>query len=94
MRFRKGTNEVYKPPNAGAGRPKGALNKVHKSILDNLAAIDLSLEETGKGLEALAKRDPTWYFENFYKPRIPKNVTLEGSLGLEIEIFIGPKKVS
>jgi hypothetical protein len=76
------------------GRKKGTPNKLPRGLIERLVEIDNQLEESGKGLGVQAERDPKWYFENFCKPRIPKNVTLEGSLGLEIEIYIGPKKVS
>jgi hypothetical protein len=76
------------------GRQKGTPNKLPRGLVERLVEIDNDLEAKGLGLGVQAEKDPKWYFENFAKPRIPKNVTLEGSLGLEIEIFIGPKKVT
>jgi hypothetical protein len=41
------------------------LNKVRKSILEELDQIDTQLELEGKGLADCARQNPQWYYENF-----------------------------
>jgi hypothetical protein len=67
-----------------AGRPKGAKNKLPRNLVDRVLGISANLEEQGKGLQDCAEKDPKWFFENFIKPILPKNVDLshEGRIGL------------
>lgn len=67
-----------KPPNAGKGRPKGALNKTTRAAKD---AIAIAAEELGghKRLVAWAKEDPDnekAFWTSIYPKLIP--VTLAG----------------
>ena len=57
------------------GRPKGALNKLPRNLVDRVLEITANLEEQGKGLQHCAEKDPKWFFENFVKPMIPRNIT-------------------
>ena len=61
------------------GRPKGARNKLPRNLVDRVLEISANLEEQGKGLQDCAEKDPKWFFENFLKPMIPKNVLLGGA---------------
>jgi hypothetical protein len=60
------------------GRPRGAKNKIPKNLVDQVLQIAADLEKHGKGLQDCAEKDPRWFFENFLKPMIPKNVALAG----------------
>ncbi len=64
------------------GRPKGAKNRITKSLIEKCEAVEAYLEKKGKGLRECANEDPAWYYENFLKPRIPKNVdvNMDGEL--------------
>ena len=67
-----------------AGRPRGARNKVPRNLVDWVLHISVGLDKQGKGLQDCAEQDPKWFFENFIKPILPKNVDLrhEGRIGL------------
>jgi hypothetical protein len=82
MRFRKGLSGN---PN---GRPKGAKNKLPRNLVDRVLEISAKLDEQGKGLQDCAEQDPKWFFENFIKPILPKNVDLrhQGQVGCEHEL--------
>jgi hypothetical protein len=68
MGFKPGNNAN---PN---GRPKGAKNKLPRDLVTRILAISDKLDSEGKGLEACAKENPQWFYENFLKPLLPKNV--------------------
>jgi hypothetical protein len=59
-----------------AGRPKGAKNKVPHDIVKKILDVTNSLEKQGKGLKDCAEEDPAWFYSNFLKGLIPKNVDL------------------
>jgi len=61
------------------GRPRGARNKLPRNLVDRVLEVSANLEEQGKGLQDCAEKDPKWFFENFLKPMIPKNVLLGGA---------------
>jgi hypothetical protein len=73
MRFQKGQRAN---PN---GRPKGARNKLPRDLVERVLEISAVLDEQGKGLQDCAEKNPRWFFENFVKPMIPKNVSLNGT---------------
>jgi hypothetical protein len=62
-----------------AGRPRGAKNKIPKNLVTQILNIAADLDKLGKGLQDCAEKDPRWFFENFLKPMIPKNVSLAGA---------------
>lgn len=82
----------------GAGRPKGSKNKLPRDLKDRVLHVWEKLEAEGKGLYDEAEKDPPWFYANFVKPMLPKNVELTGEDGGPIEIrgidvkFIGPDK--
>jgi len=61
------------------GRPRGAKNKLPRNLVDRVLEVSANLEEQGKGLQDCAEKDPKWFFENFLKPMIPKNILLGGA---------------
>lgn len=67
------------PPAAGMGRIKGSKNKVSKHILEELDEIDGVLALEGKSLLDCARENPRWYYENFKKLRVPKNLQVEAN---------------
>lgn len=76
------------------GRPKGRKNKLSGDVVANILDTARQLEEQGMSLVDRAQLDPDWYYEHFYKPLVPKNINLTGDLSVDVEIFIGPKKVN
>ena len=89
MAFKKGQSGN---PN---GRPIGAKNLLPRNLVERVLEISASLEEQKKGLLECAEKDPRWFYENFLKPMIPKNVLVGGidPAGLaKIEVvFVKPK---
>lgn len=65
-----------------AGRKPGAKNKVPKDLIDAVLQIAEKLDAEGKGLKDCAGQDPKWFYENFIKHIIPKNVdvNLDGEI--------------
>ncbi len=63
------------PP--GPGRPKGVPNKRNAILRDLIMDIHKDLENKGKGLTECAKQNPKWFYENFIKPMLPKEISLD-----------------
>ena len=80
MPFKKG--EISNP----TGRPRGAKNKVPRDLVERVLQISADLDEQGKGLQHCAEKDPKWFFENFLKRIIPKNVSVAGTDPTAIEV--------
>jgi len=68
------------------GRPRGAKNRVPKDLVERVLQIAADLDEQGKGLQHCAEKDPKWFFENFLKRIIPKNVSVAGIEPVTIEV--------
>lgn len=87
--------KLIKPPKAGRGRPKGALNKkpskavIRQEIREKILTIDDHLTENKMGLAACAEKDPKWFYEAFYRSLIPKGVEVSGSGGGPILVSVG-----
>ena len=64
------------PPGPGPGRPKGLKNKLPLDLKKRVFAVWDQLEAEGKGLESEARKKPLWFYENFLKPMLPKNVDM------------------
>jgi len=69
------------------GRPKGAKNKIPTNIVERILFVTEELEKSGKGLSECAQSDPAWFYTNFLKGLIPKNidVNLDGELKITWE---------
>jgi hypothetical protein len=80
MAFKKG--EISNP----SGRPRGAKNKVPKDLVERVLRISADLDEQGKGLQHCAESDPFWFFQNFVRPLIPKNVSVAAAEPVTIEV--------
>jgi hypothetical protein len=63
---------------AGPGRPKGCENKLPRDLKARVMAVWDELKEDGKDLADCAKSDPPWFYQNFVKPMLPKDVVLQG----------------
>lgn len=73
------------------GKKKGAKNRIQKNLVNELLAIKDTLAKENKGLEDEARNNPKWFYENFIKPIIPKdiNVGLEGDLTITLVNYAG-----
>ena len=60
---------------------------------DRVLQISANLEEQGKGLKHCAEKDPKWFFENFVKPMIPKNIALDRPEQIVIRVHNISKRV-
>lgn len=72
------------PP--GPGRPKGCKNKITANLKDRVVEVWQSLEKKNIGLNTQAEKDPRWFLENFLKPMLPKDVKIDGDMGITINI--------
>jgi len=72
-------------PKPGPGRPKGSVNKNTSVIKTRIMEAWQALEDDGKGLIETGKADPPWFYANFVKPMIPKDVVLSGDSENPIE---------
>lgn len=71
---KKANNPKNLKKTAGPGRPKGSKNKIPGDLKERVMRIVEELDAKGKGLTDCANQDPKWFFENFVKPLLPKNV--------------------
>ena len=63
---------------AGPGRPKGTKNKLSRSVKERIMQVWDALEREEKGLEDEAKKDPQWFYQNFVKGMVPKDIVVQG----------------
>jgi hypothetical protein len=80
MPFKKG--EISNP----TGRPRGAKNKVPRDLVERVLQISDDLDKQGRGLRKCAEENPFWFFQNFVRPLIPKNVSVAGTEPVTIEV--------
>lgn len=73
----------------GAGRPKGSKDKISRNLKQLVLDAAEKLEAEGKSLYDEAVQDPKWFYQNFVKPMLPKEVdaTLSGPNGDPISII-------
>jgi hypothetical protein len=67
--------------NNPAGRPKGTKNKLRGDLVQQILDIAESLAKEKKGLKDCARQDPSWFYTNFLKGLIPKNIEVKGDMG-------------
>jgi len=60
----------------GAGRPKGAKDKISRNLKQVVLDTVEKLEKEKKSLHEEATKDPKWFYANFVKPMLPKEVDL------------------
>lgn len=71
MGFEKGNKH-------GKGRPKGSKDKITRDVRSRVMAVWDELDKQGKSLEAEALEDPKWFYKEFAKPMLPKDVVVQG----------------
>jgi hypothetical protein len=72
-KFKKG--QVANPN----GRPVGTKNRLPRDLVDRVLEISADLDRQGKGLKECAEKGPFWFFTNFVKPILPRNIGPEDS---------------
>jgi len=70
------------------GRGKGSKNLVTRDLVAKILSICDALEKQGKGLDILGKQEPKWFYENFVKPILPKNIDLSIGAGDRMMEFV------
>jgi len=70
----------------GAGRPKGAKDKISRNVKQNILDTWQHLEAEGKGLYEEAQADPKWFYQNFVKGMVPKEI--EATVDGDVNVFI------
>ncbi len=66
------------------GRKKGVPNKLPRNIKERVVAVWNQLEEEGKGLYETGTKNPEWFYVNFVKPMVPKDLDIKASGELKI----------
>lgn len=87
-------NPNYKEDAKKGGRPKGVGNKLPRDLKAKVLAICDHLEAQQKGLQEEAEKDPQWFYTNFVKPMLPKNVEITGEDGGPVDMSLTVKFVS
>lgn len=75
-------NKLGKVPNSGAGRPKGAQNKLSASAKENIAAVFIRLGGTAAMAEWASENKTAYYA--IYSKLLPHEVTGEGGGPVQI----------
>ncbi len=60
------------------GRPKGSKDKISRDLKTRVLKVWDRLKEEGKDLYDEADKDPKWFYQNFVKPMLPKDVVVQG----------------
>ena len=60
------------------GRPKGSKDKITRDLKKRVLDVWDQLKADGKDLHDEAQQDPKWFYQNFVKPMLPKDVVLQG----------------
>jgi len=73
-------------PKPGPGRPKGSKDKISKNLKQVVLDTVAKLEKDKKSLYEEAGKDPKWFYANFVKPMLPKEVdlTVDGDIVVQI----------
>jgi hypothetical protein len=67
-----------------AGRRPGTKNRLPRDLIDRVITISESLDVANIGLETQARNDPKWFFENFLKPILPRNIEVNAQMQLKL----------
>lgn len=60
------------------GRPKGSKDKISRDVKTRIMDVWNQLEKEGKGLLDEAQTKPDWFYVNFVKGMIPKDMIVAG----------------
>jgi len=87
MPFKKGQSGNPK------GKPKGTKNKLRTNLVQEILDIAEQLKKDKKGLDECAKSNPKWFFENFLKGLLPKNIEIDlpDEIVIKTELVKKPK---
>lgn len=70
----------------GGRAKKGVKHKFPSALKDKVLHACAHLEAQGKDLATEAEKNPPWFYENFVKPMLPKEINVLGEVGLQITI--------
>jgi hypothetical protein len=73
-------------PGAGPGRPPGCKNKITTNLKELVLDTVKQLEKENKSLAEEGRKDPKWFYANFVKPMLPKDVDL--TVGGDLTVII------
>ena len=60
------------------GRPKGSKDKLSRDVKTRIMQVWDNLAANGQDLLDEAVKDPKWFYSNFVKGMVPKDVTVSG----------------
>jgi hypothetical protein len=68
------------------GRPPGSQDKISRTVKERIIAVWDNLDAKGLSLEAEAEKDPQWFYGNFIKSLVPKEVDakIQGEVGVRL----------
>ena len=72
----------------GAGRKPGSKNKFPSALKDKVLHACAHLEAEGKDLATVALENPSWFYENFVKPMLPKELAVTGDPNNPLRIIL------
>ena len=72
----------------GPGRPKGVKDKLPRDMKLRVIAVWDKLEKEKKSLYVEAKSDPKWFYVNFIKPMLPRDVQVDVEVGEDLAKMI------
>jgi hypothetical protein len=70
----------------GAGRKKGAQDAIGRNLKELVLETVKKLEDENKSLHDVATDKPDWFYANFVKPMLPKDVDL--TVGGDLTVII------
>ena len=74
---------------AGPGRPKRSKNRLRYDMVQKVMDVAQALDAAGIGLEAQAKKDPQWFYGQFGRAVMPKDI----KIGIDEDTAIAIKKL-
>ncbi len=66
-------------------KKKRGPDKIKRNLRSRVVAVWDALDKAGKSLLVEAKKDPQWFYVNFIKPMLPRDVTVAGDADNPIE---------
>lgn len=74
--------------NKFAGSRKGIPNKFPTALKEKVLHAAARLEAEGKDLGACAVANPEWFWENFVKPMLPKDVQVDVKGNVKVSLTV------